>query len=150
MTRGETVWKLCSRKGKRLIGTLATDPEVSDTGEQARFLAEQASMWRGTWNVILDGVRYTLGPKSFWRGTHRIERSGQEVAVSGTAHLVDAGEPRGGRRRADRSSALPALDGLHPQPACLERGDDGRGDWRRRGCGRLMTAPVRRPAVRRS
>ena len=84
MTRGETVWKLRSRKGKRLIGTLATDPEVSDTGEQARFLAEQASMWRGTWNIILDGVRYTLGPKSFWRGTHRIERSGQEVAVSGT------------------------------------------------------------------
>lgn len=84
LTRGEMVWKLRSRKGKRLVGTLSTDPEVSDTGEQARFLAEQTSWWRGTWDVTLDGVRYTLGPKSVWRGTQRIERSGQEVAVSGT------------------------------------------------------------------
>jgi len=85
LTRGQTVWNLRSRKGKRLTGTLATDPETSDTGEQARYLAKQASMWRGTWDISLDGVRYTLGPKSFWRGTHRIERSGQEVAVTGTA-----------------------------------------------------------------
>ncbi len=48
-------------------------------------MAERASAWRGTWDITLDGVRYRLGPKSFWRGTHRIERSGQEVAVSGTA-----------------------------------------------------------------
>jgi len=42
-------------------------------------------MWRGTWDITLDGVRYTLAPKSFWRGTHAIERNSQEVAVSGTA-----------------------------------------------------------------
>ena len=85
LRHGETVWKFRSRKGKRLIGTLSTDPEVSDAGEQARFLAEQASMWRGSWDITLEGIRYTLGPNSLWRGTHRVERCGQEVAVSGAA-----------------------------------------------------------------
>ncbi|MDQ3052717.1 MAG: hypothetical protein M3R66_02530 [Actinomycetota bacterium] len=50
LTRGEVIWNLRSRRGKRLIGTLSTDPQVSDTGEQARFLAEQTSWWRGTWD----------------------------------------------------------------------------------------------------
>ena len=43
------IWNLRSRRGKRLIGTLSTDPQVSDTGE-ARFLAEQTSWWQGTWD----------------------------------------------------------------------------------------------------
>jgi hypothetical protein len=84
LTRGDVSWNLRSRKNKRLIGALSTDPDISDTGEQARFLAEQTSWWRGTWDITLEGLRYTLSPKSIWRGTHRIERSGQEVAVSGT------------------------------------------------------------------
>jgi len=84
LTCDDTEWVLRSAKGGRLIGALSSDPEISDTGEQARFLAEQASMWRGTWDLTLEGVRYTMGPKSMWRGTYRVERSGQEVAVSGT------------------------------------------------------------------
>ncbi len=83
LSRGETVWNLRSAKGKRLIGRLSTDPEVTDTGDQARFLAEQTSWWRGTWDITLEGVRYSLGPASIWRGTHRIERGGQQVALSG-------------------------------------------------------------------
>lgn len=83
VSHGEIVWTLRSRKG-RLIGALSTDPEITDSGEQARLVAEQTSWWRGTWDLTLEGVRYTLSPKSVWRGTHRIERSGQEVAVSGT------------------------------------------------------------------
>ncbi len=50
LTRGEVIWNLRSRRGKRLFGTLSTDPQVSGTGEQARFLAEQTSWWQGTWD----------------------------------------------------------------------------------------------------
>ncbi|MGI8720611.1 MAG: hypothetical protein ACR2JG_00115 [Geodermatophilaceae bacterium] len=64
---------------------MATDPEITDTGEQARFPAEQTSAWKGTWDITLEGIRYTWGHESFWRGTHRVERGGQEVATSGIA-----------------------------------------------------------------
>lgn len=84
LTRGDSVWNCRTRKG-RITGALSTDPELTETGEQARFVAERASFWRGTWDLALDGIRYTLEPKSFWRGTHRFERNGQEVAVTGTA-----------------------------------------------------------------
>lgn len=85
LTRGQTVWYLHSSRGKRLIGTLSTDPEVVGTGEQARFFAQQSSWWRGTWDITLEGVRYSLAPASFWRGTHRVDRNGQQVALSGRA-----------------------------------------------------------------
>ncbi len=40
-------------------------------------------MWRSTWEMTLEGIQYTMAPKSFWRGTQRVERGGREVAVSG-------------------------------------------------------------------
>lgn len=126
LTRAQTVWKLRSRKGKRLIGTLSTDPEISDTGEQARFLAEQASLWRGTWGITLGGSPVHAGPQ-----------------------VVLARYPPGRRRRSTRSSAVPALDGVHPQPACLERGDQCRGRRWRRGCRQFMTALATDPARHR-
>lgn len=83
LTRGDSVWNYRSRKG-RMTGALSADPELTESGDQARFTAERASFWHGTWDLALDGVRYTLAPKSMWRGTHRFERNGQDVAVSGT------------------------------------------------------------------
>lgn len=82
LIRAGTEWALSRKKG-RLIGTLTSDPQMSDTGEQARFRAEQVSLWKGTWELTLDGIRYALGPKSIWRGTQTVSRGGQEVAVSG-------------------------------------------------------------------
>lgn len=83
--RGEWEWHFASRRGRRLIGTLSTDPPVSGSGERARFFAHQTSMWRGTWDIWLEGVPYRLGPRSFWRGSRVLERAGQDVGVTGTA-----------------------------------------------------------------
>ena len=35
---------------------LSTDPDISDPGEQAGFLAEQTSWWRGTWDITLEAT----------------------------------------------------------------------------------------------
>lgn len=84
LTRGEWAYNLGSRRRRRLIGSLRTDPEPPDTGEQARFFAAQRSMWLGIWDLNLEGVLYTMSSPSSWRATRRIERNGQEVGVTGT------------------------------------------------------------------
>jgi hypothetical protein len=69
---------LFERRGRALVGRRASDPEQAE-----RLTATQASWWRGTWAVDLDGTRLEMRPASAWRGTHRYLRDGQSVAESG-------------------------------------------------------------------
>jgi hypothetical protein len=66
------------RRGRQLTGRRAEDPE----GTQ-RYVATPVSMWKGTWDVDLEGTRFRLRPASVWRGTHLYERVGRVAAESG-------------------------------------------------------------------
>lgn len=147
LTRGEAVWKLRSRKGKRLIGTVghrsgdhrhrrtSTVPGRADIGLEG----DVGHHARG--NPIHMGTRVFLAwhpSRQAWRPGGRDQRYRR--------YLVDARHPRGHRRRPARSSTLSALDGVHPQPQSLKRSHHRRRRRRRCDSGQFMTATSATPA----
>ncbi|MCW2635795.1 MAG: uncharacterized protein JWQ99_2162 [Blastococcus sp.] len=75
---GDQVWVFDKRKG-RLLGRQATDAE-----HVARLTARQASFWKGTWAVELDGTQVEVASVSTWKGTHRFSSGGRKIAESGS------------------------------------------------------------------
>jgi hypothetical protein len=75
---GERDW-VFSKRGRELTGRWSADPE-----DAVRLRARQASFWKGTWTVDLDGVPLEATVASRWKGTHRYSTGGRQVAESGT------------------------------------------------------------------
>ena len=75
---GERVWVFAKRRGE-LTGRW--DAEPPDT---ARLRAVQASFWRSTWTLELEGRQVEMQNASMWRGTHRYLSGGKHLAESGT------------------------------------------------------------------
>jgi hypothetical protein len=76
---GEQEWVFAKRKGE-LTGRWAADPEGS-----ARLHARQASAWKGTWAIDLEGTALEMRTASRWKGTHRyLAAGGRPVAESGS------------------------------------------------------------------
>ncbi|MCZ2857320.1 hypothetical protein [Blastococcus sp. VKM Ac-2987] len=68
-----------ARHRRELTGRREGDPE-----DTARLRARQASAWKGTWAIDLEGTAIEVRPASRWRGTHRFLRHGRPVAESGS------------------------------------------------------------------
>jgi hypothetical protein len=75
---GDREWVFAKSKGV-LDARRSVDPEDS-----ARFSARQASFWKSTWTVDLDGERIDVERTSMWKTTHRYLDRGRQVAESGT------------------------------------------------------------------
>jgi hypothetical protein len=75
---GDREWVFVKRRGV-LTARRSVDPEDS-----ARYSARQASLWKGTWTVELDGARIDVEKTSLWKATHRYLSAGRPVAESGT------------------------------------------------------------------
>ena len=71
-------WVFTKRRGV-LAARRSVDPEDS-----ARCSARQASFWRSSWAVDLDGVLIDVEKTSMWKTTHRYLVDGRQVAESGT------------------------------------------------------------------
>jgi hypothetical protein len=76
---GDREWVFVKRKGE-LTGRWAAEPEGV-----ARLRARQASFWKGTWSVDLEGKPVEVQNASMWKGTHRYLAGGQQVARSGSS-----------------------------------------------------------------
>jgi hypothetical protein len=68
---------------RELTGRRAVDPDGS-----ARFRARQVSVWKGTWDVDLEGRALEGRISSWWRTTHRYLVDGVVVAESGTTSVL--------------------------------------------------------------
>jgi hypothetical protein len=68
-----------AKAGGALTGRRAGDP--ADT---ARLRAEQASAWKGTWELDLEGLPAQLRPASRWKGTYALERDGRGIGETGS------------------------------------------------------------------
>ena len=77
-TVGDREWVFAKLTGV-LTGRWATEPEDS-----ARLRAEQASFWKGTWTVDLEGRAVVVENVSWWRGDHRYLVDGRPIARSST------------------------------------------------------------------
>jgi hypothetical protein len=75
---GDRVWVFAKRKGE-LLGRWATEPE-----DAVRLRAAQASFWKGTWAVDLEGTPVEVALVSMWKGTHRFSSGGRQIAESGS------------------------------------------------------------------
>ncbi|TFV91221.1 hypothetical protein [Blastococcus sp. CT_GayMR16] len=75
---GDREWVFAKRKGE-LTGRWAAEPE-----DVARLRARQASFWKGTWTVDLEGRPVEVQNASMWKGTHRYLTGGQRIAESGS------------------------------------------------------------------
>ena len=71
-------WVL-AKDGRELVGRWPADPAGT-----ARLRARQASWWRGTWDVDLEGRVLQAARASFWRSSLRHTDAGRQVAVGGT------------------------------------------------------------------
>jgi hypothetical protein len=96
---GDREWVFAKQKGV-LTGRWAEEPS-----DVARLQARQASLWKGTWTVDLEGRPVDVQSASMWKGTHRYLSGGQQLAESGT---TGGWSPR---PTLDADSALP----LHQQ-----------------------------------
>jgi len=75
---GEREWVFLKRKGE-LTGRWAVEPE-----DVARLRARQASWWKGTWTVDLEGRPVEVQNVSMWKSTHRFLVGGTQIARSGS------------------------------------------------------------------
>ena len=75
---GDREWVFAKTKG------VLTARRSVDPGDSARYRARQASFWRSTWTVDLDGRRIDVEKTSMWKTTHRYLVDGEKVAESGT------------------------------------------------------------------
>jgi hypothetical protein len=75
---GDREWVFAKSRGV-LTARRSVDPEDS-----ARYSARQASFWRSTWAVDLDGRRLDVEKLSMWKTAHRFLERGRQVAESGT------------------------------------------------------------------
>lgn len=96
---GDREWVFAKRTGA-LTGRWATEPEGV-----ARLRARQASFWKGTWTVDLEGRPVEVRNVSMWRSAHRYLAGGRQIALSGS---VGGWSPR---PTLDADSSLP----LHQQ-----------------------------------
>jgi hypothetical protein len=75
---GDREWLFLKRKGE-LTGRWAVEPE-----DVARLRARQASWWRGTWTVDLEGRPVEVQNVSMWKGTRRYLAGRTQIARSGS------------------------------------------------------------------
>ncbi len=75
---GDREWAFAKSRGV-LTARRSVDPEGT-----ARCTARQASFWRGTWAVDLEGRQVGVEKLSMWKMTHRFLVDGRQVAESGT------------------------------------------------------------------
>jgi hypothetical protein len=75
---GDREWVFAKTKGV-LTGRRSVDPE-----DGVRYRARQASFWRSTWTIDLDGERIDVEKTSMWKTAHRYLADGEKVAESGT------------------------------------------------------------------
>jgi hypothetical protein len=75
---GDRAWVFAKQKGS-LTGRRSADPDGT-----ARFRARQASWWKGSWTVDLEGTAVEVEKVSAWRSEHRHTSGGREVARSGS------------------------------------------------------------------
>ena len=71
-------WVL-ARDGRELVGRWPVDPAGT-----ARLRARQASWWRGTWDVDLEGLVLQGARASLWRSALRYTDGDRQVALGGT------------------------------------------------------------------
>jgi hypothetical protein len=70
-------WVFAKHKGE-LSARWSAEPQGP-----VRLRARQASLWKGTWSLALDGTAVDMQNASMWRGTHRYLVSDRQVAESG-------------------------------------------------------------------
>jgi hypothetical protein len=75
---GDREWVFAKRKGE-LTGRWALEPEGV-----VRLRARQASFWRGTWDVDLEGRPVEVRSASMWSSAHVYLAGGHEVARGGS------------------------------------------------------------------
>jgi hypothetical protein len=75
---GDRVWVFAKRKGT-LLGRWATEAD-----DVARLRARQASIWKGTWSLDLEGTQVEVAPVSMWKSTHRFSSGDRQLAESGS------------------------------------------------------------------
>jgi hypothetical protein len=75
---GDREWVFAKHKGE-LTGRWAAEPEGL-----ARLTARQATFWKGTWALDLEGRPVESAIVSFWRSDRRYVSGAQPVADSGT------------------------------------------------------------------
>jgi hypothetical protein len=75
---GDQEW-VYAKQRRQLTARLAQDPEGT-----ARCSARQVSVWKGGWDVDLEGTAVEARTASWWRTTHRYLVDGRTVAESGT------------------------------------------------------------------
>ncbi|WP_369133517.1 hypothetical protein [Modestobacter sp. I12A-02662] len=75
---GDRTW-VFGKQGRELTARWEADLESS-----ARLSARQTSLWKGTWELELDGAVVEMTSLSYWHGTHRYTAGGRTVAESGT------------------------------------------------------------------
>jgi len=76
---GDREWIFAKRRGV-LTARRSLDPE-----DGVRYDARQASFWRSSWVVDLDGKRIDVERISMWKTTHRYLDGGRQVAESGSS-----------------------------------------------------------------
>jgi len=76
---GDREWVFAKSRGT-LVARWAVDPEGT-----SRLSARQASFWRGTWEVDLEGAAVEVRSLSRWRSTRQYLVDGREVARSGSS-----------------------------------------------------------------
>jgi hypothetical protein len=96
---GDREWVFAKHKGE-LSARWAIERE-----DVVRLRARQASFWKGTWTVDLEGRPVDVQSASMWKGTHRFLSEGRQIAESGS---TGGWSPR---PTLDADSALP----LHQQ-----------------------------------
>ena len=75
---GDQEW-VYAKERRRLTGRWSQDPEGT-----ARCSARQVSVWKGGWDVDLEGTAVEARTASWWRTTHRYLIDDRTVAESGT------------------------------------------------------------------
>jgi hypothetical protein len=75
---GDREWVFAKHKGE-LTGRWAAEPEGTP-----RLRAWQASFWKGTWSLDLEGRPVECEGVSFWKGDHRYVSGGSTVAEGGS------------------------------------------------------------------
>src|SRR5215210_200526 len=71
---GDREWVFAKARGV-LTSRRSVDPE-----DTVRSSARQASLWKGTWVVDLDGEHIDVERTSMWKNTHRYLHRGRRVA----------------------------------------------------------------------
>ena len=75
---GDREW-VFAKLNSVLTGRWAEEPP-----DVVRLQARQASLWKGTWTVDLEGRAVDVRSASMWKGTHRFLSDGRQVAESGS------------------------------------------------------------------